>query len=270
MPDFNQRRGQTGLPDTTRPAPNLYPAMQVLDSWEDARWGREYDVSKVNNNYFDYYYSGQDVICCIDGTEDDDRFRVLPLLGIGYSVQQQKAPVFGFWSYTYDAVMRGTRVVQGRFVIATRTPDYMKQLLAKAAQSRAARLGSKNYTYVKGLTEDDKNIEEFWGKNRFDEAARAEPNIFSSHPPFSFVIIYGVQNVSLNDTFEFASRYSLDNPWMTDTNERLIEADVVGQTNRIILDACELQSKETQIGPDGAVITETYTFFGRDEIIPST
>jgi hypothetical protein len=183
---------------TTSDSVNLYPPIAVLDKNVDSQWASMYNGSKVDNPYYDYFYTGQDLIVTVDGTEDDGQFKVLPLIAIGYSIVQQKAPVFGFWSYTYDAVMRGTRLIQGQMTLAVKSPNYMKQLLAKAAQSRQDRLGSVNYNYNKGLTEDDTNIAKYWGKN-IDPALNAIGlSIYSVHPPFSLVLTYGVQNVSFD------------------------------------------------------------------------
>jgi hypothetical protein len=251
----------------------LYPPIAVLDHAVDTTWAGTYTgatVSSTNNPYYDYFFTGQDIIVVVDGTEDDANFKVLPLLNMGFNVTQQKAPIYGFWSYTYDAVLRGTRLVQGSITLATKSPNYVKNLIAKSAQSRQLLLGSANYTYSKNLTEDDANIEKYWGKNIDPTLNALGTSIYSVHPPFSFVIIYGVQNISVSEwgNIETYQRYTSDNPWLADTNERLIESDIVNQSNRVILDACEIQSMETSYGPDGSIVAETYSFFGRDIISP--
>lgn len=266
-----QRYGLIGSRERT-PAnrSDLYPPIAVLDSSIDSTWASSYQNTKVKNPYYDYFYTGQDLIVTVDGTEDDGCFRVLPLISIGFNITQQKAPIYGFWDYTYSAVLRGTRLIQGSFTLATKSPNYVKQLLAKAAHSRQDRLGSANYTYNKGLTEDDENIEKYWGKN-IDPALNAiGTSIYSVHPPFSLVLTYGVQNVSMNKwgTNELYDLYINDNPWMTDINERLIESDLIDQSNREVLDACEIQSMSKQVDPDGSIISETYTFFARELIVP--
>lgn len=272
MPSSNDNLAQSR--STTPVRASLYPTNTVIDSFVDQTWASTYNgknTSVVGSPYYDYFFTGQDIIVVVDGTEDDANFKVLPILNMGYNVTQQKMPIYGFWSYTYDAVMRGTRIVQGSITLATKSPNYMKNLIAKSAQSRQELLGSANYTYNKGLTDDDANIEKFWGKN-IDPALNAiGTSIYSVHPPFSFVIIYGVQNIGVSDwgSVQTYAQYANDDPWLADTNERLIESDLVDQSNRIILDACEIQSMETSYGPDGTIVAETYTFFGRDIITPN-
>jgi hypothetical protein len=266
------RRGMTGVTqdrDTiaARDGRLLAPdATQVTDPNVDHYWGG-FQASGAPNAYWDYYFSGQDIRIYIDGTEDDPEFKVLPLVEMAFNVEQKKQPVYGFWSYTYDAVMRGTRVVSGAFTLVTRYPDYMKRVLVKAAESRAR--GQSSYRSTRDLTEDDENIEKYWGKNLDPAALQAGKHIFSVHPPFSLVVVYGIQNLSLSDLsvdgqIEIRNAYNSDNPLMTDLNERLVEVDSVDQTNRIILDACELTGVQRAITSDGSVLTETYSFFARD------
>lgn len=176
---------------------------------------------------------------------------------------------------TYDGVMRGTRVVSGQITFATKAPDYMRRLLSKAAQARALNAGGVYYKNYRTLTDDDTNIEQFWGRN-IDPAITAQgKHIFSVHPPFNLIIVYGIQSISLNpmtydgDRYDLWDQYDQDTPLALDINERLVESDPQDQASRIILEAVELVDKSTGFGPDGAVISETYNFFARDTIIPS-
>jgi hypothetical protein len=96
--------------------------------------GRAPDTDKTFNNYYDYYFSGEDVRVYIDGLfgpEDE-----LDIASFSYSVRQEKQPVYGFWSYNYDTVMLGSRIISGEISIFTRYPRRMTELLEKAAKSR--------------------------------------------------------------------------------------------------------------------------------------
>lgn len=247
-------------------------AITIIDPELDQVWAKGFRTSRAPNSYFDYYFAGQDMKVSVDGIEDDPEFSDLPILELGFSVTQTKKPIYGFWSYTYDAVMRGERVVQGTFSLATRTPDYMRRLLSKAAEARANK--QQTYSYYRGLTEDDTNIERYWGQNIDPSLTEAGKNIFSVHPPFSLSITYGIQNLSLSQLHSSVKQqdlwdaYKADTPLATDTNERLVESDPISNANRIVIDACELVSFETGFSPDGAVVTESYGFFARDYVIP--
>lgn len=278
--DQMSRRGLVNNPQdrvTLRQDRRFAESIALVDQ-TDLQWGGA-RTTENPNNYWDYYFSGQDVKIYVDGTEDDAEFRHLPIQEFAFSVSQQKNPVYGFWSYTYDAVMRGQRIVGGKFSLVTRYPDYMKRLLEKAASVRAR--GQSSYRYYRDLTEDDRNIEKYWGKNLDPAYAQAGNHLFSVHPPFSLVIVYGIQNLSLSDGDLFRDNrnaiynsyrkgpYGPEtniNPLISDVNERLVESDQVDQANRIVLEACELTEVQRAIGSDGAVLTETYEFLARDII----
>lgn len=284
--DLIRRRGLVNNPQdraTLQRDRRFGELLEVVDE-TDLRWGG-YAKTGNPNNYWDYYFSGQDVKIYVDGTEEDPEFRHLPIQEFAFSVSQQKTPVYGFWSYTYDAIMRGQRIIGGQFSIVTRYPDYMKRLLEKAASVRAK--GKSSYRYYRDLTEDDRNIEKYWGKNLDPAYGQAGNHLFSAHPPFSFVIVYGVQNLSLSSgDLDLQNRNAIYNsyrkgpsgpetdinPLLSDVNERLVESDTADQANRIVLEACELTQVQRAIGSDGAVLTETYEFLARDIIshLPQT
>jgi hypothetical protein len=244
--------------------------VKVFDAAVDEVWAKGARRSRAPHQYFDYYFAGQDMLVYIDGVEDDPEFSTIPILEMGFNVEQQKMPVYGFWDYTYSGVMRGNRIVTGAFTIATKSPDYMTRLLEKAAQARANQ--KQSYYYHRGLTEDDENIQKYWSKNLDPSLQGAGKNLFSVHPPFSFVIIYGVQNLSLQQMANSSGyddlwhRYQEDNPLASDINERMVESDPLDQSSRIILDACELNNIQISYTSDGTVCAETYQFFARDKI----
>lgn len=249
-------------------------SVDLVDPLVDEVWGG-YLPSGAPHNYFDYYFSGQDIRAYVDGTADDPDFSTLPIINMGFKIEQRKEPVYGFWSYTYDAVMRGTRLISGQMMFATKSPDYMRRLLTKAAQSRARAGAGVNYRNYRDLTNDDINIERFWGKNIDPAISGQGKHLFSVHPPFSLVIVYGIQNLSLNpSTFakeqnDIWDSYRGDSALAHDINERLVDSDPQDNATRIVLEAIELVDCTTGYGPDGAVVTETYNFFARDMIVPA-
>lgn len=244
----------------------------IIDPNVDNLWGGSgNDFQHPQQSYWDYYFSGQDIRVFVDGTEEDPQFRNLPIIELAFNEEQQKQPVYGFWSSTYDSVMRGTRIVSGAFSIATKYPNYMKNLLAKAAESRSRQESS--YNYYRDLTEDDSNIQKYWGKTR-DPAIANGYNLFSIHPPFSFVVVYGLQSISIDQNNltgynELLNQYNNNTPMYSDFNERLIETENDNETYRLVIEACELTNVQRNIGTDGSVIAETYSFFARDIIVPS-
>lgn len=241
-----------------------------LDPTIDAQWANTYNETRSLNTYFDYFFSGQDIQVYIDGIDKPDPEAELPILQLAIEIEQMKKPVYGFWSYTFDQVMRGTRIVSGAMVLHTTSTDYMARMLSKAATARA----NKNAKYaIRGLDKDESLIEQYWGRNINDDSSYSNGrNIFSSHPPFNLVIVYGIQSSSITGNGaakynEVIKQYRDDTPLYQDTNERLVatEAD---NAMRIVLENVELIKMGTQFAPDGTPITETYNFFARDLITP--
>lgn len=246
--------------------------LSALDPRTDIIWAQGASESLAPNSYFDYFFTGQDIQCYIDGAEGSGANTALPIMEFAFSIQQQKVPVFGFWSYTFDAVMRGNRTLQGMFRLATKSPNYLVEKVSQAAKTRAQ--GGYDY-HVRGLDKDEENIERYWNRN-IDADDKINGNyrsLFSSHPPFNFVIAYGIQSTSIaNDRpsrlMEVMADYATgDNMLMTDTNERLVQTSP-NNTMRYVINNVEITSLQVEYSPNGEVCSEVYSFFARDLHIP--
>src|SRR5260221_10870770 len=102
----------------------------IADPMTDLQWGNGYLTSKAPHSYFDYQFTGQDINVYVEGAYTEGDIGKIPIMEFNFGIQQQKQPVYGFWSWTYDAVMRGTRIVNGMFRLVTKTTDYMANLIA--------------------------------------------------------------------------------------------------------------------------------------------
>lgn len=241
-----------------------------LDAETDFIWGNYYGSDRHPLSYFDYYFTGQDVKIMIEGTSFSSNSDPgqSPFVELAYSVQQEKTPVFGFWSYTFDAVMRGTRIVSGMFRLVTTYPNRLTDLISEAATSRKDQRTGLNT--IRGLDTDEQNIERYWDRHLQDRGTR---RIHSVHPPFNLQIHYGVQPMSLkpdpsNRFTEVYNRYRTDTAMFTDVNERLVHTSASGSSTTIILNNVEITGKQVEFNPDGSVCSEMYSFFARDEDIP--
>jgi hypothetical protein len=251
----------------------------LVDPVEDEKWARQWRDVKRPSDYFEYFFSGQDIrVRVAEIPENDTRFGDIPIAQLQFQVEQEKQPIYGFWDYTYSAVMRGTRLVSGQFAIFTKYPNYMMDLLSQAATNRASGTQIDNYGYTPGLTEDDKQIEQYWGRNLFDAGIQAQAgrHMFSVHPPFSLVIQYGLQPMSVpkEGTTAYEQWYvdyyeSRENEMFTDINHRLLKDSDPSLENRLILDGVELRACSRQYMGDGAPLGEVYSFFARDIIVPT-
>ena len=143
---------------------------------------------------------------------------------------------------------------------------------------------SRIQSYLTGNNEqsldDEKNLQRYWNRSNLDRLTADNDktdkrNIFSSHPPFNFIVKYGTQEGSVStigrnlgtdsgDNFE-----TLDRLMATDYNERLVKPSKANTGMDIVLQDVHLMSMGTSIAPGGQVMVESYQFISRDMYISS-
>jgi len=258
--------------------------VDIFSKKVDRKWaggGRQYDDRP--SSYYDYFFSGEDVKVYIDGLFDPKD--ELDIASFAYSIRQEKAPVYGFWSYNYDAVLYGTRIISGEFTLYTKSPRRMTTLLEKAAYNRSSkknksklgrnsivsRMTAQNHT-----AEDELNMEKYWSMSQLDRIT-SDPatdqvdtnNIFSAHPPFNFIILYGVEETAVSPR-EVAHgdirkiKDNLDRINVLDVNERNVKIDDIDGPMKIVLQQVNLISMGTAYTPGGQAVMESYQFMARD------
>lgn len=256
-----------------------------LTSEIDKVWaGGASDSYNRFSNYYDYYFSGEDVKIFIDGLFDPED--ELDIAAFAYSIRQEKQPIYGFWSYNYDTVMLGTRIISGEFTLFTRHPRRMTEFLEKAAKNREASakdrrsgLPGTNNSIVSRISEngfsseDERNIQKYWAYSQLDRVT-SEPgtgtrNIFSAHPPFNFVILHGVEEAALTPysaamSSDVPISDNLDRMIYSDVNQRTISVDGVGSSIKTIIQQVNLMNLTVGYSPGGQPITESYQFLARD------
>ena len=123
----------------------------------DLKWSSGYQRENVFSNYYDYYFSGEDIKVYIDGLfEAEDE---LDIVSFAYSVRQEKQPLYGFWSYNYDAMMYGTRIISGEITIYSRYPQRMTNLLKKASYNRTLKENKKiNQRVISKVNQEDESL----------------------------------------------------------------------------------------------------------------
>ena len=248
----------------------------------DLKWAGQVDDTEKFNSYYDYFFTGEDVKIYIDGLFDagDE----LDIASFAFNIVQQKTPLYGFWSYNYDVMMTGTRIVTGEFVVHSRYPGRMRDLLSKAADVRSSFYTdspkSQIQSYLrsdKESREDDKNIQKYWANSQLDRlssdqaASSSKRNIFSAHPPFNFIIKYGSQEGSLTTVTRNKGTSSdqgydmLDRLMSLDYNDRLSQTNI--REMDIVLQSIHLTSMGTNYTPGGNPLMEAYQFIARDMYI---
>lgn len=98
------------LPPDLAQDPSSQRTFNPLDEEIDLQWGGKVQDDKKFNMYYDYFFSGEDVKIYIDGLFDAEH--ELDIASFSFNIRQEKSPIFGFWSYNFDAVMTGTRILQ--------------------------------------------------------------------------------------------------------------------------------------------------------------
>ena len=267
---------------------NLDGTFDPLTSDLDLYWAGGSTSDNKFSNYYDYFFSGEDVKVYIDGLFDEKD--EIDIAGFGFMIKQEKQAVYGFWSYNFDAIMNGTRIITGQFSVYSRYPRRITELIERAAQVRVDTVsGKKDGTGVVSVMtsqnesrKDEENIQKYWANSQLDRittdpaitagSANNNHNIFSAHPPFNFVIMYGVDDTSLSPisgasnrtTASVEQRDNLDRMISTDINDRKIKLSGVGNAMKIVLQNVHLMQMSTEYQSGGAPLIETYSFVARD------
>lgn len=262
----------------------------------DLAWsGSIQNDEKKFSNYYDYFFSGEDIKVFIDGLFDEED--ELDIASFSFIIKQEKQPLYGFWSYNYDAMLYGTRLITGEFSVYTRYPRRMTDLIEKAAEKRSVNpdprqqnsdvkstLRPVNFNNEANVNlrnlQDEKNIKKYWAYSQLDRISNdpfaknivdSGKNIFSAHPPFNFIIMHGVEEVSLSPKDFLKSEdkkieSNLDRMIISDVNERLVRSGTDNKVSpmKTIIQEIQLMSMATNYSAGGAPIVESYQFIARD------
>ena len=250
----------------------------------DAVWSGGKGNDLRFSNYYDYYFSGEDIRIYIDGlfSPEDE----LDIANFAFNVRQEKQPLYGFWSYNYDAMMYGTRIITGEITMFSKYPRRMTELLEKAADVRA-RAAEKRYQGNEVMSrmrstfeteEDEKLIEKYWARGQLDRTTNdpfaknvqnSNRNIFSAHPPFNLIILYGLEEVALSPLNLHQSQDinisdNIDRMMVSDVNQRTVKSNEIVSPMKIVIQEINLTNMSIAYGPGGQPIGESYQFIARD------
>lgn len=206
------------------------------------------------------------------------------IAGISYVLQENVAPIYGFKSYTFDRISRGTRYVQGEFVINFTENGYMQNILDKIRTGmedvQEAIEQEESFAYVTSLSEEQnirdllavgntdryaENIqslkESFWGiSNEF-----TAPSSKKERDSFYYAEVAGKENLLREHGFNILIDYS------PDANQRDFEDCLklrkdkksFYQTFRSIV-GVHLTGESQEISNNGQVIQQRFQFMARD------
>lgn len=261
---------------------NFNPLSNLDLAWSGSSNGSDKD--RRFSNYYDYYFGGEDIKVYIDGLFEPEN--ELDIASFTYVIKQEKQPLYGFWSYNYDSMLYGTRIISGEFTMFTRYPRRMTDLIEQATDARVKNPAPQEAFggVVSPLRskldsqEDEQNLQKYWAYSQLDRLT-SDPltknvkdsghNIFSAHPPFNFVILYGAQEASMSPldytgTGGKVITDNLDRMIVSDINERLVRTDNNASPMKIVLQEVQLLSMATAYNPGGQPVGESYQFIARD------
>jgi len=213
------------------------------------------------------YYSGADMHIYFGDIWVDE------ITSLDFSLQEQILPIYGYHSYTYDAIARGRRIVQGSFSINFTSVGYLQTILeyAEPLQFAVNQVKSQNASNVnKKLRLDE--VLRLYGKESFEEIAeeyeraiwgdasesQEEQYLAAYNAPyfqrnqkmgFDIYIYYG----AVSDPLEIKKRHTSSKLYTPSSTIEVINGvQITGVSKRA--------STELQAMP----IQEVYTFMARD------
>lgn len=194
---------------------------------------------EVSSAQLKRYYSNIDAEIYINGEWIED------INSIQWDIQQRTIPLYGFNSYTFDDIARGTRIISGRFTINFTEPRFIENAIAKNSPE------TKSIDYGNSKVADYEDVEEL-GMNATDASSVSKI----------------IENKSDAPIFPSTDKTSSVNR----TKRGCFDIDIVcgGQTQmannplHIILKNCVITSVSSMRSQDGDVAREMYQFYAQD------
>lgn len=193
---------------------------------------------------------------------------------IAFQLSEEVLPIYGYHSYTMDAVARGKRMIQGAFAINFTSVGYLQQIVQNAnaifhAISNGEKEGKMKPQYYQNLKLDE--ILQRLGKSSFDQiadeyeqaiwGAKKDSNHYMSYDdaPYFYNSQLGfdirVQYGSVSESNGYISNKFYES---TKFNKPHTTVDVI---NGVQLSG---MSKSISTADQGAPIQEQYSFIARD------
>lgn len=190
--------------------------------------------------YWESYYCGSDVGVFIGPVWVDD------IVSIQYTKSNNKAPIFGYMSEKFDAVARGTYIVEGQFAIAYRDVDYLSKVLKQFDRHSINRI-------LVGTEADPLDLDE--DINYLNNDGSINLDVFDRNlkKPDRHGYRDGMYNMSVDrDGFDIYITYGdLSGSYRGGTVE--------------VLNSVHITSQSVIASPSGEPIAEIYSFFAMDK-----
>jgi hypothetical protein len=225
------------------------------------------------------YYAGADVNIFFNDTWLDE------VVNIQYQIVENTMPFFGYASYTWNTVAKGSRSIQGSFTINFKKAGYLLTLLKEfksgnqiippaesytshldnttsnirtAEDFIRATLGKDGTDTAKMVERGRAQVEKYWNRVVANTSVKDNTALFDTgRDGFTIFIKYGDagkhEGTQKSNTFSLSSAAESPIPEPVSTEESLIDVHITG-TGKVIDDG-------------GKGILEVYQFISRD-IVP--
>lgn len=225
--------------------------------------GQTVEYKRFNEQYF----TGADVRIYFNDIWLDE------ITGLQFSMQENVAPIFGYASYTWDKVARGSRQIQGQFSINFKESFYLQSALERLQAPLTSPDNGAVFSYdnFKSNLTLEQAVEAASGENFYAVADKFEKTFWEEQGINSITTASAIrQNSSyftnhvngseggqkeLGDMgFNIVVQYGP----MTQTNGNKVAS--TAQT----LTGVQLTGVSQVVGRDGSPVEEVYTFIARD------
>jgi hypothetical protein len=201
--------------------------------------------TKASYEYPNPYYAGPQVGLFIGDTWVSD------VVTISYTETVNKVPLYGYASTHFNAVAKGTVLVQGQFAIAYTQPNYLQTILARYSTSEG-RLAMFP-TQISDPIEKAKKL--FWKLEDLQNTVNLTPLEYGYEygvtgqvrNGFDIRVFYGASEFVTNSVLRRASIY---------TGADIKTKGVIEEIKNV-----HLTSRGLSVTPSGEPIAEIYSFF---------
>jgi hypothetical protein len=198
-----------------------------------------------------------------------------------FTLQEQVAPIFGYASYTWDKVARGSRYIQGSFSINFKESYYLQQVMKSlssemGSDTKNGTSGFNTTTWKKGL--DIEALMKQTGNKNFDSIAdEFEKSLWGTSTDKNFVQDSKVRE---SNSYFYPNAVDSSGKAITDMSQKelqdhgfniLISYGPMNESGGMnatetthTLVGVQLTGVSQVIGSDGSPIQEQYTFIAKD------
>jgi hypothetical protein len=214
------------------------------------------------------YFSGADVYLMFNNVMVDE------IVSLEFNLQEQSIPIYGYASFTYDAIAHGARLVTGSFTINFKETFYIRETLSRLSINKinSSNPGGKTKDKALDRLEVDKLISFIKGSsiNDIEQAADkyenalwgagSQPRINKYKDPF-FANLKGANEEKYNPILEYGFDIIIN--FGNEIEEIYSSVDQFPSTVKII-NGVHLTGVQMIATPTGEPILEKYTFIAKD------